>query len=205
MNINTIISTLAGVVFLACQCVAESGREKTTNVVVEAQTVSEMARTMSRAQSYGLPICMEDGGSPVHRLSFALTNATIETVMRNIKSAVTNCDWSYDEKANVVNIFPKDSMLGWTIERIDIDAMSLEDVLLRSDPLKLQEHGITFFPGRGNLKWLKTPITLKAERLSAMQAVNMICCQLPFKARWELRRGAHRDKKTGVLSIQGCY
>jgi len=205
MNSNTFISAFGGVVFLVCQCVAESGREKTTDLVVEAQTVSEIARTMSRAQNYGIPICIEEGESSGHRVSFVLTNATIETVMRKIKSTITNCDWSFDEKANVVNIFPNDSMLGWTIEKIDIDAMSLEDVLLRSDPLRLQEHGITFFPGRGNLKWLKTPITLKAECLSAMQALNMICCQLPFKARWELRRSAHRDKKTGVLSIQGCY
>lgn len=205
MKTNTFIIVLAGVSFLTCQGLAESKRGQTTNVVVKAQTVAEVAQSLSRTQSYGIAFCIEDEGKAGLLLSFALTNATIETVMSNIKSVVTNCDWSYDEKTDVVNIFPRDSVLSWTIENIDVDAMPLGDVLLRYDPLRLKEHGVTFFPGRGNLKWLKTPITLKTEHISAMQALNMICVQLPFKARWEIRRGTHEDKKTAELSILGCY
>jgi hypothetical protein len=206
MKISTLIIIIAGFSLLCQRCIAGFNSQKTTNVVVESQSLVEVGRTLSRAQAYGIAICVESGEIDEPRLSFALTNVTLETAMSNIAKVVTNYNWCYDDKANVVNIFPAgESRVIWTIEKLDVREVSLEDILLRFDSLKLKEHGITFFPGRGNLKWLKTPITLKAEQLTARQALNMICSQLPFRARWELQSNANKINATGVLSFRGCY
>jgi hypothetical protein len=192
MKISTLFIIIAGFSLLCQRCIAGFNSQKTTNVVVESQSLVEVGRTLSRAQAYGIAICVESGEIDEPRLSFALTNVTLETAMSNIAKVVTNYNWCYDDKANVVNIFPAgESRVIWTIEKLD--------------SLKLKEHGITFFPGRGNLKWLKTPITLKAEQLTARQALNMICSQLPFRARWELQSNANKINATGVLSFRGCY
>ena len=199
------ISIVTAFFMLCGQGMCESNREKHKSVTVATQSLSEMARIFSRAQSFGIAVCIETEVGAEPRFSIALTNVTLEAAMTNIASVAISYNWNYDDKANVVNLCPKDSMLNWTVSNIDVENVPLEDMLFRDDTLKLKEHGISFFSGRGNLSWLKTPITLKADHITVKQALNLICNQIPFKARWELRRTQHKDKTTGVLSFQGCY
>lgn len=206
MKIGTILSIAAGFSLLCYQGFAESALQKSTNVVVESQTLLEVGRTLSRERAYGIVICVEEATNAAPRFSFAATNVSLQAVMNNVKSTATNYDWCYDEKTDVVNIYPVEgSMLDWTIEEIDIEARSVADVFVQGDLLKLSEHGITFDSGRGNMRWLQTPITLKAKGLTARQALNMMCTQLPFKTRWELQRVLYGKKMLGVLSFRWCY
>ena len=185
--------------------IAETVFQKRTNFSAKSLTLTEMARSLSRAQSYGIAVCSEDFlGADVFTIS--VTNETLDVVMSNLTTVVTNCVWAYDDKLSIINIFPKrNSLLNWSIDKIDVKGLSFEHIIMQDDYLKLRQHGITFFPGRGNLEWLKTPITVKAEGLTAKEALNMICKQLPFKARWELQHRVNKNKTTGELSIRGCY
>ncbi len=171
------------------------------SISFEKATLRDVASKLSRV--YQTSICLEQvagvrwgedlnttsiefdrKGQPL--LTFSLDNATLEDALGKVVSLVPGYSWAIDPATDIVNVYPiENSRLGWQIDDLEIKDKTFVAVF-DEDILNLRENGITFFPGRGNLSWLNTPVSLAAKHITARDALNALCKQLPFKARWEV-------------------
>ena len=177
---------IAGLTFLFCGFSGAQVFRMTTNVVVQAQPLWEVGHELSRL--YGIRVCTEvSTDEPL--FTFDLQNAKLERVLQEITNTCTNYVWEYDKSADCLNIYPaENSKTSRVFQSLDFGNVNLIDFLKKDGHLKLDEQSLYFDPARGNLTWLKTPMTVQGEGLSTRQVLNRLCLQLPFKAHWQIRK-----------------
>jgi hypothetical protein len=119
-----------------------------------------------------------------------LADATVQQFLDELLIEDDRYEYSVDAEAKTINIYPKeDSPLGWMTGQLNIIDKPVREILIDHDLLGLRERNIHFWP-RGNLSWLETRVTMQSDSITARQALNLLCAQLEFKARWETQHGA---------------
>lgn len=169
---------------------------------INNQNINETAVQVSRY--FQRSICIEEKLN-AERKSFSLNleQASLDKILNEIVLIDENYIWETDEKTGIINIYPKQNdLLNWKINYLSIKGMSVKDIFMEKDLLELKKHNIEFFTGRGNLSWLDAKITLNINDLSARDVLNLLCKQLPFKARWQILKIMSSTNK-GFLTFHG--
>lgn len=188
-------------IFVFCSFSRAQICDMTTNIVVQAQPLWQVGHKISRL--YNIRVCTE-ASTDGPLLTFDLQSATLERVLHEITLSYTNYVWEYDNVTESLDIYPADaSRTSWVLESLDLVNVALADLLKSDSTLGLNEHGINFDPGRGNLEWLETHVTVQGKRLTARQVLNVLCAQLPFRAHWEIRKTKPGARGKLMLTFRG--
>ena len=192
---------------------------KLADFTVEKARITEVVNKLARASQ--ISICVEevrwfdrkgDTDARVRELererkmgfTFKLNQTTVEAILNKITTVDPDYTWERDGTTGIVNIYPKENApLGWEIKNIAFKDKTFREIFISDDLLGLNVHGIEFFSGRGNLTWLDTLVSLNANNITARLALNQICKQLNFKARWELFELPSGRGTNALLMFQG--
>ena len=168
---------------------------------VHEATLTELAQQLSRAAQVG--VCVEDRRKGT--FTFALENVTLRDVLNKIVATDPRYVWRWDAETKLVNVYPRaGAPLDWRIAELSFEDKTIDEVLFSGDLLGLKKHDIMFTHFGGNVSWLETPVSLNAEDITARQAMNLLCRQLGFKARWELwKREPRQARARRILMIRG--
>lgn len=191
---NRWLACCIGITFLLVRPVLADTDKLTERraAILSAARIEDAARELSRAWQIGVcceSVTGETAGMATNRISLEMKDVSLESALDHVVALIPEYRWEFDEASGLVNIYPKDlSPLETVHHNIAVTNRTILEIFDVDDALNLKEQGITFFPGRGNMGWLKVPISIQAENLTTRQALNRLCGQLPFKARWELFR-----------------
>lgn len=120
-------------------------------------------------------------------LTLRVHDGTVKDVLRALTDADPSYTWTRDPATEITNVYPKENApLGWKTSALKFSEKTVREVLQTGDLLGLGQKNIIFDAGRGNLAWLDTRISLDSGPVKAREAVNRICSQLGFRARWEV-------------------
>ena len=168
---------------------------------VEKVSLCDAAQELSR--SCGISICVEETKTlseldkdiqfralekkSTVGITLSLKNESVEYILNKIVKVDRNYKWEFDESTEIVNIHPvNNAPLDWTLENISINEKTFREIFLLDDLLGLKEQKIAFDTEGGNLSWLDLHVSLNANSITVRKALNQLCKQLTFKARWEL-------------------
>lgn len=127
----------------------------------------------------------------VKKVDFEIRNMPLEKALDAFVAMDNRHVWEYDSERNVVHVRPPTgSVLQWTVEGSGINGGRVASIFFgKQDPLGFRKHGCTLLlPKTGNHGWLDGKVTITNMNLSAEKALDEICEQLPFQARWEMRK-----------------
>lgn len=161
-------------------------------VVLSSARIEDATRELSRSWQIG--ICCEytsgdNADMTTNRISLEMKGVSLESALDHIVAMIPDYRWEFDEASGLVNIYPKDSsLLDAVHHNISVTNRTVPEIFDIDDLLNLKGRDISFFPGRGNMEWLKVPISIQVDNVTTRQALNRLCGQLPFKARWEVFR-----------------
>lgn len=168
---------------------AHSDVEKDTAMKLDVTSFSQAASTLSLIYRRGISIEMgpETETVPIAATIQARAGAPAMAISE-LTSLLDHYVSEEDASTGMINIFPRvGSRLNWQLPNAAVTNMTISKIF-EDDVFGFKQHGITFFPGRGNLSWLDHKISVtEADSISARRLLNRICAELPFKARWELR------------------
>lgn len=187
---------------------------------VSRARIGEFARKLSDAS--GLSICAEEarlfpkkgdtdrtvGELAAKReagVNIKLTDGTVYDVLNRLTQVDSHYTWNRDPKRGTINVYPAENApLGWVTRALSIGNRTVRDILVTEDLLGLKDKNVVFDAGCGNLKWLETPISLESGPVRAREAMNSLCAQLGFHARWEVfELSPVKGKVIYVLMIHG--
>jgi hypothetical protein len=116
-----------------------------------------------------------------HTFSVDIAAGTVRDVLEAFVKADPSYMYSYDKDNEMVFIFPQTgSILNWEVSSLSVENLPLQQLFLgtdgtTNDVLGFKTHGLTFVPGRGNLSWLATPVTLSLQGASIQTCLARIC------------------------------
>lgn len=215
-TVNT--GTLAVVCIVIIACLLGSASFAIEEKKVEWKQITRVAQTLAREYQVriGLEECvpLEGPRSANPRRKAAPTRAKnivvrpgqeeIGQVLDRVIAAEPDYVWQHDKATESFNIFPKkDAPLSFTMNGVELHNVTFREIFIEGDLLGLKKQDIQFNPGWGNYAWLESRVSLKVDGGSARLIMNRICSQLPYKARWELRRTYYGRRLIGLLAFEG--
>jgi hypothetical protein len=147
----------------------------------------------------------QEGGAEIG-LNIDIADGTVYDALNRLVDLDARYAWKRDPETDTINVYPvENAPLGWMTGPLRIRNRALDDVLAMNDLLGLRENNVIFSP-RGNLTWLKTHVTLESRPLTARGALNRLCAQLDFRARWEVYEiTSPNGELRHMLMIKGAY
>lgn len=179
--------------------------------LTSAELVGELAALYKIRISFEEPakeMKMDGTGKPSPATSDAheelfdvtLTNRSLADSLSRLVAVDKRFIWKWDQKNKTINVLPAaGSVLQWKIESVTVNDDTLKSLLLEKDSLGFRKHGIEVELGKDSA-WLNAKLALTLKDVSAEAALNEICAQLPFEARWEVLRSG-RICRLRILAI----
>ena len=148
------------------------------------------------------------------RISFEVKQATLAEALDKLIEVAPHYTWKLDKETGIFNVYPKeDAPLGWTIEEIDFKDKTLYEVLKGEDLLDLKKHSIDCVELRATgPPWAIRKVSLKAEDITAREALNRLCLLYADdsgapgrrrRARWVVTAVTTHGVWTGPLRFYG--